>query len=165
MSDIEFREIREEHLGEVLKIYNHYVENSTATFHMHALSADEMSSLVFFEDPKYRAYAICCGAKVCGYVILSQYKKREAYDLTAGVTIYLKPEQTGKGIGPRAVSFIEEFAREQGMHALIAGICGENARSIALFEKCGYLKCAHYREVGRKFGRVLDVVEYEKILE
>lgn len=164
MAEIEFEEMREEHLDNVLKIYNYYVINSTATFHMHELSKDEMRSLVFFSDPKYTAFAIMRSGEVCGYAILAQHKTREAYGGTADVTIYLKPGETGKGIGGRAVGFIEELARERGFHALIAGICAENGPSIALFKKCGFEKCAHYREVGKKFGRLLDTVAYEKII-
>lgn len=91
-------------------------------------------------------------------------KKREAYDSTAEATVYLKPGFTGKGIGNLAVKFIEEYALTQGFHALIALICGENTESIKVFEKNGYEKCAHYKEVGKKFGQWLDVVAYQKII-
>jgi L-amino acid N-acyltransferase YncA len=50
------------------------------------------------------------------------------------------------------------------MHVLMATICGENDKSIRLFEKNGYFKCAHYKEVEEKFGELLDVVAYQKIL-
>lgn len=164
MSEIVFEELREEHLETVREVYNYYVRNSTATFHMHELNTHEMRALVFFDNQKYKTFVIKNGGEVCGYASLTAFKSREAYDLTAGVTIYLRPEQTGKGIGSSAAAFLEQLAREQGVHALIAGICAENERSIALFEKCGYTKCAHYKEVGSKFGRLLDVVSYEKIL-
>lgn len=164
MTGIEFEEMREEHLDDVLGIYNYYVMNSTATFHMHELSKDEMRALVFFKEPKYTAFVIKHGREISGYAILAQHKAREAYSATADITIYLKPGETGKGIGSKAVGFIEELAKERGFHALIAGICAENERSIALFEKCGFVKCAHYREVGKKFGRLLDVAAYEKII-
>lgn len=164
MNNIRFREIEENDVEAVRGIYNHYVRHTTATFHLHPLSTDEMRRLVFFEHPMYSTYVIINENSLCGYCLLTQYKTREAYNHTAEVTIYLAPEHTGKGIGSCAVAFIEDVAKKRGIHVLIAVICGENAASIRLFEKNGYTKCGHYREVGKKFGRLLDVVSYQKIL-
>jgi len=159
-----FKELTEEDLPEVAKIYNHYVLNTSATFHAHPLSIDEMRGLVFFETPKYKTYTIVDDQCLFGYLIITQHKKREAYDGTAEVTIYLKPEYTGKGIGGPSLVFAEEVARKSGIHVLVATICGDNSSSIKLFEKNGFVKCAHYKEVGKKFGQWLDVVAYQKIL-
>lgn len=123
-----------------------------------------MRDLVFFDNPKYKTYVILAENELFGYVLLTQHKKREAYDTTAEVTVYLKPEWTGKGLGSLAVQYIEAFAQASEIHTLIATICGENDKSIKMFEKNGYLKCAHYKEVGKKFGNWLDVVAYQKIL-
>lgn len=90
--------------------------------------------------------------------------KREAYDGTAEVTIYLKTGFTGKGLGSMALKYVENHAKHQHLHVLVATICGENEESIRLFSKNGYDKCAHYKEVGQKFGQLLDVVAYQKIL-
>ena len=62
------------------------------------------------------------------------------------------------------LKMMEQVARSNGIKVLIGIISGENQPSIRLFEKCGYEKCGHYRQVGEKFGRLLDVVSYEKIL-
>ncbi len=163
-NEILFQEIQEEHLPQVLEIYNFYILNSTATFHMQPLSLEEMRELVFFDDPKYQTFIIKDSGIICGYVIVTQFKKREAYGETAEVTIYLSQDYTKKGIGSLAISHAEHFAHEQHFHVLVAGICGENRQSIRLFEKNGYTKCAQYQEIGRKFGRYLDVVYYQKIL-
>lgn len=164
MCKITFDEIKEEHLDEVLKIYTHYVLNTNATFHAHALSKDEMRELVFFENPKYKTFVIKSADTINGYAILTQHKKREAYDGTAEVTVYLKPEYIGKGIGSQAIKFIEDIAKQQNIHVLIAIICGENSKSINLFARNGFSKCAHYKEVGTKFGQLLDVIAYQKII-
>lgn len=164
MHDTVFEEIKEEHLTEVLEIYKYYILNTSATFHKHVLSKDEMRELVFFDCPKYKTFVIKSGGTICGYVILTRYSRREAFDDTSEVTIYLKPDYMGKGIGSQALQFIEAIARQQNMHVLIATICGENLKSISLFEKNGFTKCAHYKEVGKKFGKLLDIVAYQKIL-
>lgn len=164
MQDCRFEEMREELLPEVLEIYNYYIENSTATFHVQTLSMEEIREIVFNENPRFKTYAIFTGENLCGYCILAQFKKREAYDQTAEVTVYLKPEFTGKGLGKLAVQEVEKLAAQNGFHTLLAVICGENDSSIRLFEKMGYEKCSHYKEVGKKFGRMLDVVCYQKMI-
>jgi phosphinothricin acetyltransferase len=164
MKECIFEEIREEHLPTVLEIYNYYILNSTATFHDHLLTIDEMREIVFFSNPRYKSFVINCNHEIYGYCILTQFKKREAYDVTAEVTVYLKHDCVGRGLGSLAVQHIETVARHNGIHSLLAVICGENTQSIRLFEKNGYNKCSHYREVGRKFGKLLDVVCYQKIL-
>lgn len=156
--------VTEQHLPAILSIYNHYVAHSTATFHTHLLTIDEMRGLVFFQNPRYGAYTIISGDGLAGYVLLTQHKAREAYNSTAEVTIYLSPDFTGKGLGRVAVNFIECVARQSGFHALIATVCGENTQSLALFERCGYERCAHYKEVGYKFNRYLDLIALEKLL-
>jgi phosphinothricin acetyltransferase len=164
MAEVEFHEMKPKYLQDVLDIYMYYVLNTTATFHMHTLDKKEMQELVFFDNSKYKAFVMIEQGEICGYVIMSPYKKREAYIDTAETTIYLKNDKLGRGLGSLAVNYIEQYARLQGIHVLIAGICGENNRSIRVFEKNGFEKCAHYKEVGQKFGKLLDVVAYQKIL-
>lgn len=164
MSEYNFEEINERHLSEVLEIYNYYALNTTATFHAHALSTDQMRELVFFENPGYKTFVINKDGSICGYAVIAQHKNREAYDGTAEVMVYLKPDYIGKGLGSSAIRYIEEYAKSNAFHVLLAVICGENDKSIKLFEKNGYTKCAHYKEVGKKFDRFLDVVSYQKII-
>ncbi|MBP2635498.1 MAG: hypothetical protein H6Q72_1405 [Firmicutes bacterium] len=159
-----FHEMKEEYLDEVLQIYTYYVLNTTATFHSQPLKQEEMHEIVFFNSEKYKTFVICEETELCGYVLITQHKKREAYDRTAEVTIYLKPAYIGKGLGSMAVNYIEEYAKIQGLHVLVATICGQNEASIRLFKNSGYAQCAHYKEVGQKFGRLLDVVAYQKII-
>lgn len=159
-----FDEMKEAYLDTVRQIYTHYVLNTTATFHSQPLTREEMKDVVFFTDEKYKTFVIFQNGEICGYVLITQHKKREAYDATAEVTIYLKPDCIGKGIGSLALTHIEEYARKQKLHVLIATICGENKNSIGLFAKNGYVQCAHYKEVGLKFGQLLDIVAYQKII-
>ena len=148
----------------LLPVYNYYVRTSTATFHTEEIDETTFRGLLFPGYPRYDSWAVVVEGKAVGYVILARYKPREAYDGTAEVTIYLDPAFSAKGLGSAALTFVEARAREREFHNLLAIICGENTASIRLFEKHGYKQCAHYHEVGRKFGRWLDVVSYEKLL-
>ncbi len=164
MNNIYFEELNEARLNEVLDIYNYYVLNTTATWHLHTLTAEEMRELVFSKNDLYRTYIIQDDTGLCGYVSLRQWKTREAYSCTAEISIYLRAECSAKGIGSVALQHIERYAKEKGIHVVIAGISGDNTSSIKLFEKNGFIKCAHYKEVGIKFGKLLDVLEYQKII-
>lgn len=159
-----FKRVEEEHIAALREIYLYYINHSTATFHKREISMEEMRHLLIFDNPKYESYGIWHEEALCGYVILTQYKEREAFDYTAEVTIYLKNGYEGRGIGHKAIQFIEARARTKEIHTLLALICGENTASIALFEKNHYRKCAEYKEVGFKFDKWLDLVCYQKMI-
>ena len=165
MSTFILEKIKEDHLADVLLIYNHYVLNSTATFHAEALTTVEMRQLVFFANPRYQTYVILKDSQCCGYAYIGQHKGREAYDATGEVSIYLKPGYERKGLGRLALAQIERHAHDHGFHVLVATICSENANSLRLFLQQGFEQCALYKEVGRKFGRWLDVTACQKILD
>jgi len=162
--DITFEKVNLSHLDCIAEIYAYYILNTTYTFHCHVLNIEEIKSLVFFTNERNSAFLIRQNDNIAGYVILGKHSEREAFDDTGEVAIYLKPEFCGKGIGQHALQFIEDYAHEKGFHVLLATICTENSKSIRLFERNGYTKCGHYREVGKKFGRLLDLAAYQKIL-
>lgn len=161
---IEFDLAKEDYLDDVLNIYNYYILHTTATFSIRPITKEEMHKIMFSGLKRFPSFVIKEGKEIIGYVLLARYKAREAYDRTAEVTIYLKEGYEGKGIGSLALKHIEEFAVKHEFRALLAVICAENEESIALFNKFEYFRCADFKQVGEKFGRVLDVVIYEKLL-
>ena len=164
MPDISFETMRDEFLPEAAEVYNYYVKNTTVTFHTERLDCEDMKSILYQDDPIYISYAVLDSGKLCGYAYMAPYKKRQAYRISSEVTIYLKSEYAGKGIGSRVLELLEKHALKNGIHSFLAVICAENTASIRLFEKNGFIKCAHFKEVGMKFGRMLDVVVMQKIL-
>ncbi len=164
MNEVIFKKAEETDLRTILDVYNYYIDKTTANFFRHPVSDKEFKQLVFIGHEKYQTHLIAVRQEIAGFCFLTQYKKKDAYDRTAEIGVYLKPEFTAKGLGAPAVRHLEGIARQKRMRVIIASISGENTASIKLFEKLGYQKCAHYREVGEKFGRFLDVVDYQKIL-
>ena len=162
MNNLEFIATTSDDLYELKDIYTYYIENSTATFHIGEISYKEMYDILFYDDPIYKSFVIKSNGETAGYILLCPYKKRAAYRRSAEVTIYLKNGYTSKGIGSRALKFIEEFAIGNNIHTLLSIICGENIASIKLFESNGYEKCGHLNKVGMKFNRILDIVIYQK---
>ena len=161
----EFNDLQEEDLDIVKEIYDYYILNSTYTFHTEPLSVQQLKEIIPTGHPRYKSFLIKYDGSIAGYCYISQYKKKQAYYRTAEITIYLKPEYNGKGIGRQTVKMLEKVAGDVGIFVLIAIMSGDNDRSIKLFEACGYEKCAHLRKVGEKFNRILDVFAYQKILD
>jgi L-amino acid N-acyltransferase YncA len=157
-----FVPVSADHLQRLADILNHYVLNTTYTFHQKPLEAEEMREKVFFTNPIHQGFAILEDDLVIGFCAVSQWKKQESYRHTAEINIYLDHEFPGKGMGSVALSYLEDHARSQDIQNLIAGICIENTPSIRLFEKNGYRQCAHFKNVGLKFGRELDVIYLQK---
>jgi phosphinothricin acetyltransferase len=162
---IELADIRESDLPVIKEIYDYYILNSTSSFFTERVSTDELKSFIRIGHPKYQSFMIKSEGQVYGFCYLSQFNKRQAYDRTAEISLYLKPEFTGKGIGREVIGRLEEIARENGISVLIAGITAENTQSIAVFKKCGFEECAHYRKVGEKFNRILDVLAFQKFIK
>ncbi|WP_410511689.1 N-acetyltransferase family protein [Paenibacillus sp. BR2-3] len=163
-SGLLFTEVGEEHLVEVLDIYNYYVLNTTVSFHTEPLSLSDMRQSVLNGDERFKSYVILQGGEMQGYVLIARHKNKQAYDTSGEITVYLKPGCTGKGIGERALSFIEKRAAELEFHVLVATVCSENERSRQLFQRNGYEQSAYFKEIGSKFGRRLDIASYQKII-
>lgn len=163
--EITFEKATLNDLVAIKKIYDYYIAETTATFHTHPISFEELREIIPFYHKKYQSFVVKADGKAAGYCYLAPFKKRQAYDRTAEVTVYLKPEYCGQGIGYKTVTFMEEVAKKKDIKVLLGAITGSNENSIRLFAKCGFEKCAHYKEVGQKFDELLDLVVYEKILD
>lgn len=162
--ELQLAELQEKDYHYVKKIYDYYVENTTATFNTKPVPLSELKENIACGHAKYKSFLILYNNKTCGFCYLSHYNKRQAYDRTAEITLYLEPKSTSKGIGKLCLEKLKKLAPQLGIVVLVAIITAENTTSIKLFEKCGFEKCAHFKKVGEKFKRILDVVAYQLIL-
>jgi L-amino acid N-acyltransferase YncA len=161
---IEFRKTTQQDMPELCELFNYYITHTTATFYTHALTEEQLSNNLMPESSDYACFTIFQDTKIAGFVSLTQHKARQAYVHSGEISIYLYPSFAGKGIGSKAIDFIELYALSKNFHTLIATVCGENSNSIKLFEKNHYCRCAYFKEVGYKFGRFLDIVSLQKLL-
>jgi L-amino acid N-acyltransferase YncA len=164
MDHLTFQKAEEKDLDSILKIYNFYIQTTTATFDLGKITREELSQRIFFSHDRYQTYLIYSGDEMAGYCFITQFRKKKAYDRTAEIGLYLEQGFTGRGIGRETTAFLEKAAFDKGIRVLVASISAENTASIKLCRQMGYEQCAHYKQVGEKFGRILDVVEYQKIL-
>ncbi|MEC0229287.1 GNAT family N-acetyltransferase [Paenibacillus alba] len=164
MSSLLFKPLEQSDIPALMAIYNHFVVHTTVSFHTEPVTISEFTESVIHPNPRYQTDVILLDGIVQGYVQVMPHKKKQAYDTTGEVTIYLHPDCVGKGIGSAAIQHIEAIAKERGFHSLISTICSDNNPSIHTFTKNGYKQCAHFREVGFKWGTFLDIVTYQKII-
>jgi len=165
-NQIIFKEANLDDLIFILDLYNYYLSNTTSTFDYEKITLEELQARISYGNKKYKTFLVCDKTvkNIIGFCFLTQFRKKPAYDKTAEMGLYLKPEKTGKKLGPVIVGFLEEYAKENQFEVIIATISGENMNSVKLFEKMGYERCAHYKKIATKFNRRLDLIQYEKIL-
>ena len=102
--------------------------------------------------------------EIVGYAYATQFKLRQAYEYASEVSIYVRNAGKQKGIGTQLYTQLFEELQETDIHAVVAGISLPNDASVAFHERLGFEKVAHFREVGYKLGRWIDVGYWEKIL-
>ena len=147
--------------GSISDIYNYYVDNSTCTFDVVHESLTDRIGWLELHGPRHPAIVCTASESVVGWGSLSEWNPRPAYSHTAEVSFYVHHEWHRRGIGRRLLADLIERARSLGLHVLIGGACTEMVASIALQESFGFEKVAHFKEVGNKFGRWLDVGYYQ----
>lgn len=161
---LKYVEANEKDLEGMLDWYNYYIENTSILFDDGPISLEEFSTRVFIKHYTYKTFLIKLDDEFCGFCFLTRFRKKRAYEKTAEVGIYLRPEFTRKGLGQEIVTFLEAIARKQGIEVILASISGENVASQSLFRKLGYEQCAHFKRIAEKFGRKMDLVDFQKIL-
>lgn len=148
-----------------MDIYNHYVTGSTSTFDLVARTLDEQ--VEWLEDrsgARFVLVAVDDHDTVLGFASTSPYRDRAAYATTVEDSVYVADGQQGRGVGTALLTELVTTARAHGFHSMIARIVADHTASIALHRSCGFEVIGHEREVGRKFGRWLDVVVMQIML-
>lgn len=146
-------------------IYNHYVTSTVVTFEEAPVSAENMAERIGqITTAGFPWLVVDQGDKVRGYSYATKWHERAAYRHSVETTVYLDPEFVGEGLGTMLYGALIQQLRQQGFHSAIGGIALPNDTSVALHEKLGFQKAAHYREVGFKFGRWIDVAYWDLIL-
>jgi phosphinothricin acetyltransferase len=145
-------------------IYNLEVLESTVTFDLVPRSHDDQRAWLAAHSGAHPAVVAVDGDEVVGFGSLSPYKDRPAYSTTVEDSVYVHRECRRRGAGRLILGELLTLATSHGFHAVIARIVGDHEASIALHERCGFTLVGVEQEVGRKFGRWLDVVELQRLL-
>jgi phosphinothricin acetyltransferase len=149
----------------VAGIYNPYIAKTIITFEEEPVDAGEIARRIADVHAKSLPWLIAeSGGAVVGYAYATRWQPRCAYRSSAEVTVYLASDQGGRGIGSMLYTQLLAILRKCDVHAVIGGIALPNDASVALHEKFGFKKIAHFEEVGFKFNRWIDVGYWQRIL-
>lgn len=149
----------------IAEIYNHYIRTSTITFEEQPVSAADMAARIAeIRSISYPWLVAAAGSEILGYAYGGRWKVRAAYRHSSEITVYTRPGSEGVGVGSALYEQLLPALKAAGVHAAIGGVALPNEASVRLHEKFGFQKCAHFREVGFKFDRWIDVAYWERIL-
>ncbi len=147
------------------EIYNLEVTTTTITFDMVPRTLDEQVAWIDGHSGGHPAIVAVDGdGTVLGFGSISPYKDRPAYSPTVEDSVYVHRDHRSRGVGRLMLEELVRLARDHGFHSMIARIVGGHEASIALHAACGFESLGVEREVGRKFGKWLDVVEMQRML-
>ncbi len=153
-------------LPAVTEIYNSEVLKGTSTFDTEARGPDEQRA--WFDSHRPPAHPLVVleeRGEVVAWASLSPWSDRGAYAHTVEGSLFVREGFRGGGIGVRLTRELIDRARSAGHHVLLARIEAANGASRAIVLGAGFRLVGVMHEVGRKFGRNLDVELYELVIE
>ncbi|MCG8414609.1 MAG: N-acetyltransferase family protein [Pseudomonadales bacterium] len=150
----------------IAQIYNWYIENSVITFEEAAVSAGDMAQRIAVTDASRPWFVLEPDDSdgLLGYAYAMRWKERSAYRFSREVSIYLRQDVHGAGLGRQLYEHLIAALRETEVHTLIAGITLPNDASVALHEKLGFKRVGVFEEVGRKFDNYLNVGYWQLLI-
>ncbi len=159
------RSMTEADLPEVLDIYNDVILTTTAVYseQPHTLAM----RITWFNERKAAGFPVIVAeheSKIVGFGTYGHFRAWPCYRFTVEHSVYVHKESRGLGISKLLLREIISLAKNAGMHALIAGIDSENNASLHLHHSFGFTQVAHFKEVGFKFDRWLDLIFLELIV-
>jgi L-amino acid N-acyltransferase YncA len=159
------RPARETDLPDILDIYNHVILHTTAVYSYRPHTLDMRKA--WYDDKVRDGYPIFVAedaGRVVGLSTYGPFRAWPAYKYSVENSVYVAADQRGKGIARLLMTPLIDAARARNYHAVIAGIDATNEASLRLHRSFGFEEVAHFREVGYKFGRWLDLKFLELVL-
>ncbi len=151
-------------LPAVLGIYNEAVRTSTATFDTRAETLQKRRAWFRVHGKRHPVLVAESAGRVVGWASLSPWSPRGGYADTVEDSFYVAEGFRGRAIGRALLEALMAEAGRAGHHAVIARMCTESSASIHLHRRLGFRPTGTLREVGRKFGRFLDVLTMQRLL-
>ena len=145
------------------EIYNEAILTTTATFDIKPKTVASQRN--WFKDHGKRNPVLVAvvDGKVVGWVSLSEYSARCAYADTVELSLYIKEVFRNQGVGKRLMTAVLAEGQKAGLHSVISRIAGGNDISIHLHKQFGFQDVGMMKEVGNKFGKLLDVYIMQKM--
>lgn len=143
----------------------------TTTVAWRDLPADLDETLVWFDQRCRAGHPVLVAeldGDVVGYACWTSFRGGDrfpGYRHTVELTIHVRGDLHGRGVGRALLTELIERARQQAAHVMVAGIDGANDASIAFHHVMGFTEVGRMPEVGRAADRWLDLVLMQRIIE
>ena len=151
----------------ITEIYNHAVVNTTAIWNDTEVDIANRSN--WLADRVRLGYPVLVAideeGQVVGYASFGDWRAFDGYRHTVEHSVYVRVDQRGKGTGEKLMKALIERARDVGKHIMVAGIEANNLGSVRLHEKLGFEHVGHFKQVGTKFGKWLDLAFMQLTLD
>ena len=162
---IKVREARAEDIPAITEIFNDAILNTTAVYFYEPVS--EQNRLEWLQAKQKDGWPVFVAdesGQALGFSTFGPFRPWPAYLHSVEHSVYVHPQRRGQGIGKLLIPPLLESAKTMKMHTLIAGIDASNTASQKLHQHFGFFQVAHFKQVGFKFGRWLDLVFMQKML-
>src|SRR5437868_9432173 len=162
---VTIRRANETDLPQILEIYNEIILNTTAVYDYEPHTLEMRKQ--WFETKRQQGFPVFVAEEeniIVGFSSFGPFRAWAAYKYSVENSIYVKADKRGKGMGKLLLSPLIDAAKELNMHTIIASIDATNRASLQLHKNFGFIEVAHFKEVGYKFGRWLDLKFLQLIL-
>lgn len=152
------RDARPEDAPAIADIYNDAVRNLAAIWTDTLTDAAERAEWI--AERQAAGFPVIVterDGRVLGYASYGTFRAKDGYDLTVEHSVYVHSDARGRGLGTPMLEWVIEHARGAGKHVMIGAIDGQNAGSIALHARLGFETVGTLPQIGKKFGRWLDL--------
>lgn len=153
-------------LPAILAIYNDAVENTTAIWN--ETLVDLSNRQAWFAERSAAGFPVLvahdAAGMVVGYASYGTWRPIEGFRHTVEHSVYVRSDQRGQGLGPQLMQALIKRAQAAGLHVMVAAIESGNSASIRLHERLGFVTSGQMPQVGRKFGRWLDLTFMQLML-
>jgi phosphinothricin acetyltransferase len=145
-------------------IYNHYVVHTPITFDVAPFEPEQRRA--WFQEHgaggRHRLLVAEAGGRPIGYASTSRWRPKPAYDTTVESSVYVHPDAVGRGIGRLLYTALFDAIAGEDVQSIVAGVALPNGASVALHERCGFMRVGVFAAVGRKFGQYWDVAWFQR---
>jgi phosphinothricin acetyltransferase len=166
MTVVDIRDANDRDVAGILAIYNEVIASSTAVYReTPATLEDRQQWFAARQTDGYPVLVAIDGSGVVGFASYGDFRTWPGYRFSVEHTVHIRADQRGRGVGTLLMRSLIERAQQQGKHVMIGGVDAANEASLRFHERLGFTRAAHLRQVGHKFGRWLDLVFVQRILD
>ncbi|MFC3625896.1 arsinothricin resistance N-acetyltransferase ArsN1 family B [Vogesella amnigena] len=163
MSELIIREATPVDAAAICAIYNPYIEYTTISFEEKPVSVADMAERIASTQAQGLPWLVAEAedGELFGYAYASRWRARPAYRHSVEASIYLRQATVGQGLGKLLYRELLQRLTALGLRTVIGGVAQPNPASDALHRALGFKQVANFEQVGRKFGRWLDVAYWQ----